>query len=93
VGVDCCLTTHLVQQFYESSQTGAIEVVNVLFQVLVTEKFAEEWSVLVVGWAEPLKPCLDIRNRCRIRGDRHYRLTWACPFVEVHSGKDRSGRW
>jgi len=71
VNVDIGHTAHLIQQLHEPFQPRLIKATNVWFQVPVTEKHAKEWSVLVVSGAELLKPFLDIRDRWRVRGDRH----------------------
>ena len=71
VNVDISHTAHLVQQLHEPFQPRLIKAANVWFQVPVTEKYAKEWSVIVVSGAELLKPFLDIRDRWRVRGDRH----------------------
>jgi len=71
VDFDIGLTTHLIQQLHKPFQPGLIKAVYVWFQVPVTEKVVKGWSVLVVRGVEFLKPCLDIRNRWRVRGDRH----------------------
>ena len=69
-GVDIDLTTHIVQQLYKAFQLGPIKVLDVCFQVFVTEKFVKEGSVDVVRGVEFLQPCLDIRNRWGVRADR-----------------------
>jgi hypothetical protein len=42
-----------------------VEVLNIWLQILVTEKFVKERSILGVGGVEFLNPFLSIRNRSR----------------------------